>query len=251
MRRLLPLPVTDDVDLDAAFWTERPGRQWVSAVMVSSADGAAQSAGRSRGLSGAADVALFARLRSHADVLLVGAGTARIEKYGAVRFTAERRAWRLARGLSEAPPLAIVSRSCALDPAGPLFTDAPTRPVVITCRSAPADRIAALSPRADVLTAGEQDVDLAVALDLLAARGHRRVSCEGGPTLLAQLAATGRLDELSLTLSPQLLAGPADRILRGSLLEPPQHLQLVQVLEDEGFLFCRYQVRTDDAHAAG
>ena len=240
MRRLLPAPSTDEVDLDAAYWVDDPGRQYVRGVMVSSADGAAQADGRAAGLSGPADVRLFALLRAHADVLLVGAGTVRAEGYGGDRPSPDRRSWRTDRGLTEVPVIAVVTRSCALDPAGPLFTDTVARPLVLTCAAAPAERVAGLAGLADVIRVGDQDVDIALALDELAGRGLRRVSCEGGPTLLAQVTAAGRLDELSLTLSPLLLAGPAPRILAGPLLDVAARLRLAQVLEEDGMLFLRY-----------
>jgi len=64
---------------------------------------------------------------------------------------------------------------------------------------------------------------------------------EGGRHLVARIAAAGLLDELCLTIGP-LLAGPgADRILAGQ--QPAvsaQALTLAHVLEDNGFLFCRY-----------
>jgi len=240
VRRLLPLPAADGVDLDAAYWVDDPGRQYVNAVMVASADGAAQVAGRARGLSSPADVRLFATLRGHADVLLVGAGTARAERYRGDRPTDQRRAWRRERGLAEVPTIAVVSRHCALDPDGPLFADTAVPPLILTCDAAPADRRAALARRAEVLTAGDDSVDVARALELLAERGLRRVSCEGGPTLLAQVIATGRLDELSLTLSPLLVAGAALRVTQGPELDQPRRLRLGQVLEEDGFLFLRY-----------
>src|SRR5579862_8368186 len=61
------------------------GRPWVRADMVASVDGAATLAGRSGGLSGAADREVFGLLRFLADVILVGAGTARAEGYQPVR----------------------------------------------------------------------------------------------------------------------------------------------------------------------
>lgn len=240
MQRLLPLPYAADVDLDEAYWIDAPGRQHVRGVMIATADGAAQAEGRAGGLAGPADKRLFALLRRHADVLLVGAGTARAEGYGGHRLSAEGRAWRRRQGLAEVAPLAVVSRSCSLDPAGPLFTDTEVRPLVLTCADAPAERVAALSERADVLVLGEAAVDVAAALDVLAERGFRRVNCEGGPTLLAEVLAAGRLDELSLTMSPLLLAGPALRITQGPLVEPPARLELAHVLEEDGFLFLRY-----------
>lgn len=240
MRRLLPLPVEEDPDLDAAYWVPDPGRQHVRAMMVASADGAAQAAGRSAGLSGPADKALFALLRGHAEVVLVGAATARVEGYGGARPPAARRAWRRARQLSEVPSIAVVTRSAELRLDGPLFTDTLVRPIVLTHAGVAAQRLAELAGRADVIVAGDGDVDLAVALDALAERGLRRVSCEGGPHLLAAVAAAGRLDELCLTLSPQALGGPATRILAGPPLDPPVELRLAHVLEDGGFLFMRY-----------
>ncbi len=240
MRRLLPLPGADDVDLDEAYWLSDVGHQQVRGVMVASADGAAQAHGRAGGLSGPADKALFAVLRGQADVLLAGATTVRVEGYAGEQPTADRRDWRRARGLSEAPPIAVVTRTCDLDPAAGLFTETVARPIVITHRQAPQHRVAALAEVADMITAGEQEVDLSAALDALAERGLRRVSCEGGPRLLSQVAAADRLDELSLTVSPLLVGGSALRILDGALLEPPTRLRLADVLEDESFLFLRY-----------
>ena len=51
------------------------------ANMVASADGAASLDGRSGGLSGPGDRMVFTVLRSLADLILVGAGTARAERY--------------------------------------------------------------------------------------------------------------------------------------------------------------------------
>ena len=89
--------------------------------------------------------------------------------------------------------------------------------------------------------AGQETVDLKAAIAALAERGHRRMLAEGGPHVLAQIAAAGLLDELCLTIGP-LLAGPGpNRILAGAMSAvPSQPLTLAHVLEDNGFLFCRY-----------
>lgn len=240
MRRLLPPPGSDDLDLDEVYWITVVGRQHVRGVMVASADGAAQAHGRAEGLSGPADSRLFAVLRGQADVILVGRTTAQVEGYAGEQPSHERRLWRLARSLSEAPPIAVVTSTCDLDPAAGLFTKTVAKPIVITHQRAPAHRVAALAEVADIITAGEHEVDLPAALDALAERGLRRVSCEGGPRLLAQVAAADRLDELSLTLSPMLIAGSALRILNGPPLTPRSRLSLALVLEDDDFLFLRY-----------
>lgn len=240
VRQLFPPPRDATVDLDELYSVPDTGRQHVRGVMVSSVDGAAQAHGRSAGLSGAVDAHLFALLRSHADVLLVGRTTAVVEGYAGDRPSDERRRWRLTHSLAVAPRIAVVTGSCDLDPASGLFTQTVARPIVVTHRQAPSDRVEALRKVADVITVGDRVVDLGAALDALADRGLRSVSCEGGPTLLANLAAAGRLDELCLTVSPLLLAGPALRIADGAALDPATSLRLALVLEADHFLFLRY-----------
>ena len=76
----------------------------------------------------------------------------------------------------------------------------------------------------------------------IADRGLTRVLCEGGPHLLGQLVATGRLDELCLSLSP-VIAGPERlRIIGGAPLDEPASLELAHVLTADGTLFLRYVV---------
>ena len=141
--------------------------------MVMSMDGAATLRGRSDGLSGEADRQVFALLRALADVIVVGAGTARVEGYGPVRPGEEgvRWAW-LREGRPAAPPIAVLTRRIDLDPAGPLLAGAPghARTIVITTEAAPADRRAAVARTAEVIVAGEQSIDLPAAIDALAGR---------------------------------------------------------------------------------
>jgi riboflavin biosynthesis pyrimidine reductase len=71
-------PDTDDLgELYAA-----PRQPWLRVNMVSSVDGAATGdSGKSGSLNNAADKRVFDHLRSVADVIVVGAGTARAEGY--------------------------------------------------------------------------------------------------------------------------------------------------------------------------
>ena len=66
--------------------------------------------------------------------------------------------------------------------------------------------------------------------------------CEGGPTLLGHLVSAGRLDELCLTTAPTLVGGARRRIIQGPDLDPPPHLRLAHLLEEDGSLFARYLV---------
>jgi riboflavin biosynthesis pyrimidine reductase len=140
----------------------------------------------------------------------------------------------------------VITASCALDAGSRLIAEAPphARTIVITTAQAPAGNRAELSSRADVIVAGDETVDLKAAVAALADRGHRRLLTEGGPHLLAQFLEAGLLDELCLTTGP-LLAGPgAPRIVTGTPgsgpASEPLRLTLAHVLEDDGFLLCRY-----------
>ena len=224
-----------------------PPARWLRAIMVASLDGAATVDGRSAGLSSEADQQVFAMLRAHADVILVGAGTARAEGYAPVRPESEglRWAW-LRNGRPPSPPIAVVTRALDLDLDSALIADTlpHARTIIVTTESAiPGRRAAAAARNAEVIVAGEASVDIKAAVDALAERGYQRISCEGGPHLLTQLADAGLLDELCLTISP-LLAGPeAGRIVTGALPMPggaTLPFTLAHVLEDEGYLLCRY-----------
>ena len=154
--------------------------------------------------------------------------------------TPELRAIRQAHGLADAPRLAVVTRDLTLRPDHPVFTDTEVRPLVVTCADAPADRLAELADLADIVVTGEERVEIGPALDQLRDRGLRRVSCEGGPQLLGQVAAADRLDELAVTVAPRLVGGDATRITAGPALRPPAGLRLRQVLADGDYLYLRY-----------
>jgi riboflavin biosynthesis pyrimidine reductase len=242
MRQLFPSYEDSEADLTGLY--AYPDGQWLRANMVSSADGAAILEGATAGLSSAADRRLFALLRTLADVIVAGSATVRAEKYRPVR---QHELWRdLRLGRPPTPPIAVVSARLDLDPASHLIASAPphARTIILTTAQSPPDRRAVLARHADVIVAGQEAVDLKAAVDALTDRGYRRMLAEGGPHLLAGLVAAGLLDELCLTIGP-LLAGPgASRIVAGALLPvSPIPLTLALLLEDDGFLFCRYTRR--------
>ena len=178
------------------------GRPWVMVNMIASADGATTVEGLSGGL------------RALADVVLVGASTVRAEHYGPPRKAGQK--------------VAVVSRSAQLDWTADLFTSGAGIAVL------PEDGDAVPVP---TIRGGREDVDLAAVLRQL---DGQVVLAEGGPTLNGQLAAAGLIDELCVTLAPRLLGGGAKRIVVGPPAAEPTTLELAHLLEEDGFLFCRY-----------
>jgi 5-amino-6-(5-phosphoribosylamino)uracil reductase len=141
------------------------------------------------------------------------------------------------------PVIAVVSAGLDLDFSLPLFTSPLVPTLILTGAAAPSDRIAtAEKAGARVLIAGDgAGVDPARAVRALAGLGHTRLLTEGGPKLLGQFVAAGVLDELCLTVSPMLTAGDAQRIAGGPAMAVPRRFALTSLLEEEGFLFSRYQ----------
>jgi riboflavin biosynthesis pyrimidine reductase len=243
MRQLLPT-VLDAVDPDELYAGDaRPapaGRPWVLTNMIASVDGAASVDGLSGPLGGPGDRAVFRALRALADVILVGAGTARAEHYRPPKPSLDQQGQRVARGQAPIPRIAVVSGRLALDLSSPLFTESPNRPYVITGTQPSPKQLARASDVAEVIVAGADSVDLTAGLAALGRAGAGVVLCEGGATLSGQLLAGGLIDEACVTIAPLLAGGDAGRIMHGTVLDRPQPMRLDRVLEEDAMLFLRY-----------
>ena len=205
---------------------------------VITTDGGIAYDGDSRALQSPTDEAVFHALRAVADAVVVGAGTARSERYGPVRPRPAGQAWRERHGRDAALPLVIVSRALDLDPAARCFQDPA---VVVTCEAADAARRDLLAGVADVLVAGDEQIDLPAAVAALHDRGLTRLLCEGGPRLLTGLLQAGLVDELCLTLTPLLLGSAPHLLTEG--LACPRRLELRHLIDgDDGVLLARYAI---------
>lgn len=210
-----------DPALDLGLYTfpdiDRP---WLRTNFVATLDGAAHDIrGVTASLGGETDSELFAHLRTLADVILVGAGTARIENYG-----------------PQSPvPIAVASRRL----------DIPERlqvpgVVVVTTADAPAERVDELTAAGvEVIAQGDVTVDWPAVLAAFAARGWFKINCEGGPSLHGELISGGLVDDLCLTIAPVLTAGDAPRIAH-SRLPVATDMRLAHAVPVGDVLFTRW-----------
>jgi riboflavin biosynthesis pyrimidine reductase len=233
----------DDAELARLYgYPERDGT-CVRANFITSVDGGATADGSSGAMGGPGDRHIFNLLRELADVIVVGAGTVRIEGYSGAHLAVAQRQGRQARGQSEVPRLAIVTKSGRLDRDMAVFTRTEVPPLVLTCTAAAAETSRRLGDLCEVLDCSGGDpgeVDEAALLAGLAARGMRRVLTEGGPMLLGAFVDRDLLDELCLTIAPYLVGGLARRIATG----PGQVLTRMRrahlLTDDDGYLYARY-----------
>lgn len=222
----------------------RDDRPYLVLNMVSTLDGRATVEGRSGEVGSDADFAVFNRLRTQADAIMIGAGTLRIEGYGRLVRSEELRALREREGLEPQPLGIVVSSSLDLPADAGLLADPESRVVVLTSSDG---EIA--GARAQVHYLRQEHLpgaalELAPLLRRLRSEyGVRSILCEGGSRLNAPLLAEGLVDELFMTLAPKLVGGIDPlTIVTGEALSEPATSELVSVAELEGELFLRYRL---------
>ena len=233
MQRLLPAPAAT-VTLDEAYTSplgSHGDRPWVGLCMVASIDGSTVVDGASAGLSSDNDTGVLLRLRSVADVIIVGAGTARGEGYGPPSKPGQR--------------IGVVTRSGSVDTSSELFTSGAG--FVITTTTAQFEERGV-----DVIRVGADDVDLVEAIRRIpdVSPGARFVQAEGGASFNGALADADLLDELNLTTSPAIVGGDGPRLISGASNLSSRYELAQIVVDDETFVFSRWRRRPDAAPAS-
>lgn len=226
-RRLLPVPggtttaaeLAAGLDLRGQAGSDRPV---IALNMIASLDGRITLDGRAGPLANEADYQLFHALRGAADAVLVGAGTVRMEGYGALDQLA-----------------VVVSNSLLLPPDLGLLKAAGNRVVIVTESDGELDPCAA---HVSYIRLRPMDLGRALA-QLRAEHGVRAMVCEGGARLNSALLPAGLVDELHLVLSPVLVGGDTPlTLVTGRELAPPVSAELLWLLEAGGYLFSRYRL---------
>ena len=218
------------------WWLAGEKDQRLALNMIASVDGRIAVNGRSGGLGGPADRSLFHALRARAHAVMAAAGTVRAERYGPLIRDLNVRATRVARGLTEQPIAVIVSRRLDLDAGLPLLADRGSHIVILTPS---AGDLPYCQARGDYNRTTSLGSGLA---ELHATYGIRLVLCEGGPSLNASLAAESLIDELFLSISPQLVGDTpgAGALLSNDAPDPPMALELRMLLEHDSQLYAHY-----------
>jgi len=238
-------------------------RPTVIANFVSTLDGVV--AFDAKGSSGGGEVSGFfdpdrfvmGLLRSLADVVLVGAGTVRAapthEWTGRRVHPASSKAyaaWRRRIGVPSDQPTTIVATARGqLDPGHPGLSAADV-PVIIATTRAGARELdgAPLAANASVRRAGTGKALTAPGLiEIASSIDARLILCEGGPHLIGDIVKAGLLDELFLTIAPQI-AGRDERHARLGFVEGAAFSiagapwgELISVRRANEHLFLRYR----------
>jgi riboflavin biosynthesis pyrimidine reductase len=202
----------------------------VRVSMIASADGrAAGPDGSSRSLNGEEDLRILRVTRSWADVVLVGAETARAEEYGDIRLRPDLSRARAGDFRHLVPDLAIVTRSGDV----PDDLDPERTWLVTTARSEAAELVEEWGER--VIVVGGKHLDPEAMVAEFAKRGLARILCEGGPRLATMLFDADIVDDYCLTTSPRPGGVDAPRVP-----ELPAGFSLDHTLTGAGFEMRRW-----------
>lgn len=194
-------------------------------------------------------------LRATADAVLVGAGTVRASRtHGWTPAHAHEAsvvgyaAWRRQLGLTASPVTVIVSASGLL--ASRDIPGDPATAVIVVTTEAGARHLHRLPLAGHVEIAPLDDgesLQVGTVVAFLHGRGFRLVVSEGGPHLFGELLAARVVDEVFLTLAPQL-AGRSAASSRLSLVENVALAptapwgRIKSVMRSKDHLFLRYQL---------
>jgi riboflavin biosynthesis pyrimidine reductase len=250
----------------------RTGRPWVIGNFATTLDGVVAlkvpgpSAGGEITGSDPHDRLLMGLLRAAADAVIVGAGTLRaVPRH---RWTAEHVYPPMAEAFAELrhrlgkPPRpwnVIVTSSGEVDLALPVFSDA-RNPVVIVTTGPGARRLAKARSLPNVRVAASEGAGPLSARTIVeavaAGQDPALLLVEGGPHLMGSFFADRSLDELFLTVAPQV-AGRDDPARRPGLVagrtfapEDPRWGDLVGIRRRESHLFLRFAFPAADANGS-
>jgi riboflavin-specific deaminase-like protein len=224
-----------------------PDRPYVFLNVVSTVDGKISLGTRSAGLGSRTDRRMMHLIRSNADAIIYGAGTLRAERVDP-RVDRDLAAVRVAMGEPAQPIAVAVSASLALDPGHRFFVNGLGRTILFTTRAGLQRRERELEGLATFIVAGDDSVDLRLALRELRHRWNvRYLLCEGGPSLNQQLLDLDVLDEIFWTIAPKLSGGHGPTLFTSPELatEIRARLDLVSLFEQDSELFARYRVRRE------
>lgn len=188
---------------------------WVRSNFVSTIDGSVQGQdGRSGTINTEADHLVFDLLRALCDVVVVGAGTVRRERYRAVELTEDQQRVRSAHGLAGVPTLVVVSTSLDL----PRDLARGDGEVLVVTGGAD---IVDPPEGTTVHRAQTSPVSPAEIIDLCRNRGWPRVLVEGGPQLHHEFLDLGLVDEICVSTAPLVTSGHRLGLASGAELRPP------------------------------
>lgn len=191
-------------------------------IAVCTVDGKATVGGTSATLGNEEDTALLHATRAWADGLIVGAATVRAENYGPI----------------SSPHLQVIVLSESLDFGDSTLGSSARPPLVVTTTNASPEAVTNVTARGfHVLPVG--DLSAGTIIDIAQELGLTRLAVEGGPRIYDMFFQEHLVDEVLLTIDPQI-AGGEESLLWLRPLPTSLHLESCRHSAD-GTVFLHYR----------
>ncbi len=158
-------------------------------------------------ISGKLDFERVDELRASSDAVMVGIGTVVSDNPSLTVKSKERWEKRIARGLPENPARIVVDSMARTPVDSDIFKKGEGKRIIAVSESAPSERIKQLAGHAEIIVAGEKNVDLEKLLAELKNRGIKSLMVEGGATLNWGLISRGLVDEIYTFIGNIIIGG--------------------------------------------
>lgn len=168
-------------------------------------------------LSDKTDLERVHKLRAATDAILVGIGTVLADD---PRLTARP------SGATATQPTRVILDSKAQTPQNARVLDGTARTLVFV-----ANGNARRLPNAETIEAGENRVDLRLALREMQARGIQNVLVEGGATIIGAFLRAQLVDELTVYVAPVIVGGGAPTLVEGPGAEKAEHVLRMRLVD--------------------
>jgi 2,5-diamino-6-(ribosylamino)-4(3H)-pyrimidinone 5'-phosphate reductase len=138
---------------------------------------------------------------------MVGIGTVLADNPSLTVKSPERIRERVAEGKPEHPVRIVIDSRGRTPPDAKILHKGSGRRIIAVSRSADGSRLDLLRPYADIITAGEKEVNLTELFEILGNEGIGHLMVEGGGTLISGLFMAGLVDQLSMYVGNLIIGG--------------------------------------------
>jgi 2,5-diamino-6-(ribosylamino)-4(3H)-pyrimidinone 5'-phosphate reductase len=197
-------------------------------------------------ISGALDRARVDRMKAESDAVMVGIGTVLTDNPSLTLKSPDLRRQRVERGQEENPVRIVVDSLARTPPDADILHKGKGDRIIAISKQADAERVEILRSYAEMIQAGNTEVDLQALMHALGDRGIHHLMVEGGGRLIGALFQEHLVDELSIYIGNVVIGGdasptPADGT--GFLREEEfVHLHLKEVCPLEEGVLIRWTV---------
>ncbi|MEM2989628.1 MAG: 2,5-diamino-6-(ribosylamino)-4(3H)-pyrimidinone 5'-phosphate reductase [Halobacteria archaeon] len=226
---------------------DRALRPFVYINAAMSADGKISTAERKQiRISSREDLDRVDELRGNMDAIMIGIGTVLADNPSLTVKSKMRRERRIKQGREENPVRVIVDSAARTPVEAEVLKKGEGKRIIAVSKIAPKARVERLSKAAEIITAGDKEVDLQERLMELKKRGIDKLMVEGGGTLNWSLISLGLVDEIYVYIAGLIIGGKTAPTLVDGMgflkLEDMPKLELIECKPMNNGVFLKWRV---------